>query len=275
MGSFLKNRGFDLVDDVNSMGAPYAFTWGAEDRCMIDDTLKWIDADATRDKPFFAMTWTQQTHHPYSVSHDQEEMTFSHSNEPTPDRYYRGQYLNALRESDRQLGRLFNGLRQRQLDQRTIVIIVGDHGEAFGWPHNTFTHGARVYDECLHVPFIIWSPKLYAGGQRSSAIGGLLDLGPTILDLCGVAQPPAWQGMSLVDPAHPPRAYFSAVNDGYYLAVRDGRWKYIYNVTLGKEELFDLAADPHEQKNLAPREPDQCQTSRRRLAAWLDSIHKN
>ncbi|HTL29963.1 MAG TPA: sulfatase-like hydrolase/transferase, partial [Tepidisphaeraceae bacterium] len=49
---FLKNRGFDVIDDVNSMGAPYSFSWGTEDRYMIDGLLRFIDADHTR--PFFA-----------------------------------------------------------------------------------------------------------------------------------------------------------------------------------------------------------------------------
>jgi arylsulfatase A-like enzyme len=269
---FLAHRGFDRIDDVNTMGVEYAFSWGCADRYMVDGLLKWMDEDPKR--PFFAMTWTQQTHHPYGESPDQPEIDFSSTMGRSLDDYHLNLYLNALHEGDRQIGRLIEALRQRKLDEQTIIIIVGDHGEAFGWPHPFFGHGSRVFEENLHVPFVVWCPALFAGGKRSPAVGGLVDLGPTVLDLCGLAPPAPWQGTSLVSPTHPPRAYFAAANDGYFLALREGHWKYIYNATLGREELFDLPNDPHELTNVASANPRFCHTSRQHLAAWLDS-YKN
>ena len=58
---------------------------------------------------------------------------------------------------------------------------------------------------------------------------------------------PEWQGHSLFDPARPDRAFLMAIAGGDVFGVRDGRWKYIYDVTSAEESLFDLSADPAEQ----------------------------
>ena len=54
--------------------------------------------------------------------------------------------------------------------------------------------------------------------------------------------------------------------------MREGNWKYVYNVTRGRDELFDLARDPDEQTNLAKQNPEVCRRLRRRLAAWRSYV---
>ena len=107
-------------------------------------------------------------------------------------------------------------------------------------------------------------------GQRTDTVGSQIDLNPTVLHLLGIDPPGVWQGHSLFLPDRPPRAYFYAANDDYLLGVRDGKWKYIYDVTRGKDELYDLSKDPTEQVNLAREQRDLCRQLRRRLAAWRD-----
>jgi arylsulfatase A-like enzyme len=60
------------------------------------------------------------------------------------------------------------------------------------------------------------------------------------------------------------------VNQDYLLGVREDNFKYIYNATRGREELFDLATDPEEQRNLAASDPERCTRLRKRLVAWRD-----
>jgi arylsulfatase A-like enzyme len=166
------------------------------------------------------------------------------------------------------LGRLFAALRQRHLDQNTLVVITGDHGEAFGFPHPWFFHGTNLYQEGVNVPCILWSPALFTPGSRSETVGAHVDLNPTIMDILGIATPSAWQGRSLLDPDRPQRAYFNC-NTGYLLeGMREGDWKFIYNMTLAREELYDLASDPTEQHNLASQNPRLCAIYRQRLASW-------
>jgi arylsulfatase A-like enzyme len=267
---FLAGRGFDVVWDVNSMGAPYLFTWGCEDRHMVDGLFKWIDQDPAG-MPFFALTWTQQTHHPYRLAEDAEKIDFFKGGPLPNDDWDLGNYLNAVRIADTQIGRIIDGLKQRGLAEDTLLVITGDHGEAFGSPHPTYGHGPRVWEENLHVPFVLWNPRLFAGGKTSDQVGGLCDLAATVCDVIGVPPAEAWQSRSLLDRAHPPRTYFAAANDGYLLAVRQEQWKYIYNATAGSDQLYNLSDDPTEQIDVASSHRDLARELRQRIGAWMTS----
>ena len=122
-------------------------------------------------------------------------------------------YLNCVREADAQLGRLFDGLRSRGIADDTLVIVTGDHGEAFDWPHPCVGHGFYVWQESVNVPCVVWNPKLFAAGlhgRRLRTIGGHVDLNPTVTELLGLSPPGCWQGHSLFDASRPPRATFTA-----------------------------------------------------------------
>jgi arylsulfatase A-like enzyme len=265
---FLTDRGFDDLWDVKDLGAGEQLTsWGAEDRALVDGLLRWIDED--RSKPFFVTGWTIQTHHPYDPSPDQPFIDFFAKEKGLPpDDYDLGRYLNTLHELDRQLGRLFAGLRERKLADDTVVVITGDHGESFGAPHEAWGHGSRLYQEGIQVPLLIWSPRQVRQGKHLKTIGSHVDVNPTIADLAGLPPDPSWHGLSMFDPRHPPRAYFYAANDDYLLGVREGDFKYVYNLTAGREELYDLAKDPDEHVNVAEQNPVKCKQLRQRVAAW-------
>ena len=164
-------------------------------------------------------------------------------------------YLNILRDEDEQLGRLFDGLRQRGLAEDTLVVVTGDHGEGFNWPHESLGHGFRIYQENTNVPCVLWCPGLFGPGRHVQTVGGHIDLNPTITDLLGFEPAGTWQGHSLLDPGRPPRTYFYGANADFLLGVREGDWKYIYNASTGYDELYDLKTDPHEHSDLAKSEP--------------------
>jgi lipoteichoic acid synthase len=265
---FLEHRGFDAIRDLKDLGDQWIASWGGDDRALIDGVLKWIDED--RQKPFYAVAWTTMSHHPYEPRAGVPLVDFFKGNIPDDD-YDFGRYLNTVRQVDGELGRLFDGLRERGLADDTLVLITGDHGEGFGAPHRTWGHGFRLYQEGIRVPLMIVNPRLYPAGRRAPTIGGHVDLNPTVTDLMGWPASPSWQGRSLFDPSRPPRTYFYAANEDYLLGVREGDWKYIYNATRGREELYDLTRDPEEGQNRAPEEPQRCHALRQRLAAWKDS----
>jgi arylsulfatase A-like enzyme len=267
--AFMRTRGFDVMWDHQDLSPGKEFTsWGGEDRIMTDGILRFIDQQPGR--PFYVMGWTIQTHHPYEPSPDRKLIDFFKDETPPEDDYDLGRYLNTLREADLQVGRLLDGLRQRRLDKTTLVAVTGDHGEAFGDPHATWGHGARIYEENVHVPFLLWSPALFPKGERSPTIGSHVDINPTLADLMGLASPPSWEGRSLFARGRPPRAYFYAANDDYLLGVREDRFKYIYNATLGSDEIYDLEVDPLERTNISAHHGLKCRQLRQRLAAWRD-----
>jgi len=109
---------------------------------MVDRMVRFVDEN--RSTPFFLMGWTTQTHHPYEPTDDVPVLTFQH--EPVPDQYELERYLNVLHESDHHLGRLFDTVRQLKLDQDTLIVVIGDHGQAFGYPHNTYIQGRTIYE---------------------------------------------------------------------------------------------------------------------------------
>jgi arylsulfatase A-like enzyme len=267
---FLQNRGYDTMKDWAEVGGRRLSSWGGEDSVLMDNVLRYIDDDRTR--PFYVTVWTMESHHPYEPPPDLPLIDFFKGRPLPPDDYDLGRYLNTIHHVDAQLGRLFTGLRERGLADDTLVVITGDHGEAFGDPHQTWGHGARVYDENVRVPFVVWNPRLFPKGVRLQTVGGHVDLNPTVADVMGLDPPASWKGRSLFDPTRPPRAYFYAANDDYLLGVREGDWKYVYNSTQGREDLYHLTTDPQEKKDLAAEHPERCARLQRRLAAWRDHV---
>ena len=268
-GEFLKNRGYDVIQDARDIDAPAVSSWGTDDKAMVGQVLRFIDGE--KKKPFYVFAWTQGTHHPYEPGADWESIDFLGDDKAWGDMGWElNRYLNALHEADKALGNLLDGLRKRGLADDTLVIITGDHGQAFGRPHKTYFHSGRVYQEDVNVPLIVWNPKLFKNAPRSDTIGAHLDLAPTVLDLLGCGLPASFQGRSLFDPARPPRAYFYGAMDNYILGVREDDLKYIYNATRGREELYNLAADPEEKTNLAAKQKADSQRLRQRLGAWMD-----
>ena len=266
--TFLDRRGFtELIDHDRLPCTEELSSWGMEDRCAVDGMIRFIDQDPA--KPFFVMAWSQQTHHPYEPTPGVPLIEFAR--DPVTDAYDLNRYLNVLHETDRHLERLFETVRRHHLEQDTLIVVTGDHGQAFGAPHDSYMQGRTIYEEDVNVPLLIWYPRLYQAAARPLTIGSHVDLAPTIADLAGFPSPADWQGRSLLDAAHPPRAYFYVAEDHYTLGVREGHWKYIFDLREGAEELYDLSADPAEQHNLAAKQPERCARLRQRLAAWTDA----
>jgi phosphoglycerol transferase MdoB-like AlkP superfamily enzyme len=266
--TFIGTRGFERVRDYRDLtcGEPVS-SWGVEDRCMVDDLVQQIRQP--RDGPFFLMAWSQQTHHPYEPSPGAPLLTLGR--EPVPYPYDLDRYLNVLHETDAQLARLFAAVREAGLADNTLIVITGDHGQAFGYPHDSYVQGRTVYEEDVNVPLMLWFPGRFRTAVRPAAIGSHVDLAPTIADVAGLTPAADWRGRSLLDAARPPRAYFYVAEDHFRLGVREGAWKYIYDLREGTEELYRLDLDPTEQKNVAATERARCARLRQRLAAWAEA----
>jgi arylsulfatase A-like enzyme len=265
---FLEGRGFDDVSDERSLACGERISsWGVEDRCLFDEIIHWMDGDAQR--PFFLMAWTQQTHHPYEPTPGVPMLPLAR--DPVIDGYGFDRYLNVLHETDRQMSRVFEAVRRAGRLNDTLILVTGDHGQAFGYPHESFMQGRTIYDEDVRVPLLLWLPRKYKAPARATTVGSHVDLAPTIAELAGLPAAPDWQGRSLFDSQRASRAYFYVAEDEFMLGVREERWKYILNVRDGTEELFDLTLDPGEQRNVGALHPEICVSLRRRLAAWTEA----
>jgi arylsulfatase A-like enzyme len=265
---FLDRRGFDQVVDHHQLPCSTLLSsWGMEDRCAVDALIQLIEKEPAR--PFFMMAWSQQTHHPYEPTPGVPLIEFVR--EPATDAYDLNRYLNVLHETDFHIGRLFDTIRRSGLQQDTLIVVTGDHGQAFGDPHDGYMQGRSVYEEDVNVPLLVWYPRLYKSPARSGTIGSHVDLAPTIAALAGFPTAADWQGRSLFDANRAPRAYFYVAEDHFALGVREENWKYTFDLREGSEELYDLSSDPTEQHNLAAGQPERCARLRQRLAAWTDA----
>jgi len=110
--------------------------------------------------------------------------------------HYMALYDGEIAFADAEVGRLLGYLRDRGLDERTLVVVVADHGEEF-LEHGGVDHGHTFYQELLHVPLIISGPGVPRGCTDSSWVGSY-DLSPTLLRLAGVSVPQVMEGIDLL-----------------------------------------------------------------------------
>jgi arylsulfatase A-like enzyme len=246
-----------------------------DDRFSIDEAIQWItELDA---KPFFIAMNLQNSHLPYVVPRDfrrrfgPEEINFSirFGNFPQDKaEIVKDRYADSLAYVDAQIGRLFEHLKRQNIWEKTIVIVTGDHGQAF-YEHGFASHGGPIFNEVMKVPLIIRAPGLDHKIENRPAQH--LDIAPTVLDLLGLPSHPSFQGLSLFDPhPDPNRSIYMVAQTpitSQYAIVRSGL-KLIYDQWQRQYFLYDLNSDPGEQKDLASAQPATLKELAERLFAW-------
>jgi arylsulfatase A-like enzyme len=244
---------------------------GYMDKAAFDDARRAL-RDA-RGHKFYLMLWNYETHYPYypGAGPSFDRRRFPEALAHMPDRQQDFQdHLKGIWRLDALIGEFYQELEDLGLADDTLVVITGDHGEAWG-QHGTWIHGDSVYQEEVHVPLILLCPPLAAQlGPRQEVVGDHVDLWPTIADICGLPADPRWQGRSLLGgpPGEVRRAYFN--NHGStMLGVRQDSYKFILDLGHKSELLFDVARDPGERDNIAGRHPDLCERLRQRLQVWV------
>ena len=179
-------------------------------------------------------------------------------------------YLNALHYADESMGALIKGLRERGLEDHTLFVVFGDHGEAFGQHEGNYGHSLFLYDENIRVPYLIAAPGLIKEPVRVTRTISLIDAAPTILDLLGSRSPSGYQGLSALE-AQTHMALFYTDYSLSLIGLRDGCWKYIYELESGRSKLFDLCADAAESTDLSSYHPDRVAAYRVRLSNWASA----
>ncbi len=180
-------------------------------------------------------------------------------------------YLASVSFMDSQVGRLMAALRDGGFADNTVVVLWGDHGWHLG--EKDISGKNTLWDRSTRVPLIFAGPGV-AAQARCLRPAELLDIYPTLAELCGLPPKSGLDGHSLVPQladAQAPRRWPAITTHGpHNHTVRTERWRYIRYAD-GSEELYDVQADPHEWSNLAgnPRTAD----TRRELAAWLPAVN--
>ncbi len=160
-------------------------------------------------------------------------------------------YLASVSFVDSQVGRVLNALERNDLADDTIVVLWSDHGYHLG--EKQITGKNSLWDRSARVPLIFAGPGVKAG-QKSSRPAELLDMYPTLSELCGLEIPAHLEGLSLspqLQDANASRIRPAITTDNHdNHGLRTERWRYIRYAD-GSEELYDMLKDPHEFTNLA------------------------
>lgn len=249
LAKFGLNQGFDIYDDGLNIDE------------MITDLESEIDARQVYQKfnrwfrqfpegeKFFAWIHFYDPHAPYKPP---AEFRVKFSDDLL------GQYDAEVAFTDLYVGKIIDDLKTRNLLSRTLVIVVGDHGEAFG-EHLEFGHALFCYEANLRVPLIFFNRHLIPNGKRIYNRVNLIDIMPTILELYGRETPGRIQGISftdfLIDEKEPEdRTFLIESMHGReefgwapLTGIISDHFKFI---SLPEPELYDLSIDPHEKDNL-------------------------
>lgn len=159
-------------------------------------------------------------------------------------------YLACTSFVDSQIGRILAALEEQGLAENTIVVVWGDHGWHLG--EKGITGKNTLWERSTRVPLIFAGPGVTKGARCKSPVE-LLDMYPTLVELCGLPTRNDLEGHSLVPQlrdAKSPREWpaITSHNQGNH-GIRTANWRYIHYAD-GSEELYDLKADPHEWTNV-------------------------
>ena len=256
MQSIIQRRGFETMADAGDIGGNHESSFGVDEPATVARMLEWIDR-RPQEKPFFLTYLPIAGHHPYETPEPG----------PFPTREEIGRYRNALHYSDRALGTLRAGLEARGLDGNTVWIVIGDHGEALGQHEGNYGHTFFLFEENVRVPFIVAAPGAIVAPHRSRTMVSLVDTAPTMLDLLGIDVPAAHQGRSALDGRARMALFFTDYSLGL-VGLRDGNWKFVYELESGRAKLFDLTRDPGETDDLSVAQRPRVEKYKATLVGW-------
>lgn len=241
------DAGFDTYVDKFDVARQRSVSLGSIARPageVVDNAMPWLEEHASR--PFFAWLHFYDAHSPYAPP------------EPFLSRFRDRPYAGEIAYVDSQVGRLLQWLDTRALTDRTVVVVIGDHGESLN-EHGEGTHGLFIYEATTRVPFIVRAPYSNARARRVAGAVRSEDVMPTILELVGRAAPDGIQGRSLAPliTGSATDLNLDAYSESLYArnhygwselrSLRSGRFKFIATT---RPELYDLERDPKELSNL-------------------------
>ena len=304
------SRGFDNYLEFPGWGS---FKQGRSPKAqrLNEVTIPEIERLCADDKPWFVMLRHMDPHAPYLPPEPYERM-FYHGDEKDPDNrsmdpvlsfkpfgdffkswmppgitdkdYIIAQYDGAIAYMDACIQSIFTALENLGELDNTIIALNGDHGETL-YDHECWFDHHGIYDNVLHVPLIIRYPGAVPAGKRVAGYNQHKDLLPTLLDLAGLADRAAEDGLgfdgdSLMELVNGDAASFDSE---FYISectwMRKHGWRTpTWKLMIALEpdfhfkppvELYNMVEDPDENRNLAAERPDVVASLRGRMEAWI------
>jgi len=190
-------------------------------------------------------------------------------------------YFAAVTGLDRGVGRILDKLDEMGVREKTLVVFLSDNGHSCGqhgfWGKGNGTTPRNMYENSIKVPAVFSHPGVLPRGRVLTHMVSAYDFMPTLLDYCGLPLPEGnFPGRSFApllrgegDAGREEVVVFDEY--GPVRMIRTERWKYIYRHAYGPHELFDLAEDPGEERNLAddPAYAEKKEELHARMEAWF------
>lgn len=260
-------QGFDVFVDQGSQ----SWVWGKTDGAEVVSSLRSALASRGRE-PLFYYAHFMDPHAPYRPSAEMRERIEAlpgiKSSFPRPLAILSAvedwkaflDYTGELLDTDDHVGAFVQLLKEQNLYDDALILVVSDHGEEF-IDHGGRDHGRTLYEELLHVPALVKLPKNRLGGSVVEDSISYPDLMPTLLHELGADLPPGLDGEVIDFEGKTPKPMRPQVAllrlDGrHQSAILDPPWKLIRNDTTGGRELYNLKDDPRERKNMVLWHPE-------------------
>lgn len=229
-----EDEGFDTIVDSKTMlrpDHPLPWSWGVAEEQTVEALTSWITQH--RDQKFFAIYGTMFPHHPYECPLPEDQRPFPHTS-------WINRYRNSLYYADLNVGRVITFLGEQGLLDRTLVVVVGDHGETV----TTYPvgHGLAVTPEEIRPPLIVSNPRLFAAAQQSSLYSSHLDVAPSILGILGITPPAAWLGRELFDESVPAAASHVTIHLSHSTGIIDNGLLAAFGESGSRGRLYDMSA---------------------------------
>jgi len=272
--------------DAERLGEP--FFWMQRSTItggFVDAALTFVKKAETDKRPFYINVWPDDVHSPFF---------------PPVENWGRNKrelYLAVLEEMDRQLGPLFDYVRENEdLRNNTLILICSDNGHEPGAGRAGILKGSKtnLFEGGIRSPLVVWGPGLLAGeakGTRAtSSVLATIDFAPSLLKLTG-AQAPAgasYDGEDLLDTllgrsgnsrrapiffSRPPdRKNFYGFENLPDLAVRHREWKLLCDYDGDRPLLYNIITDPGETENLVDTQPEIVSELTKMVTDWYRSM---
>jgi arylsulfatase A-like enzyme/Tfp pilus assembly protein PilF len=260
--TFGLQRGFATYDDdlTNSDPTEFGLHRQQDGRQIVDSALAWLQQ--RRGRRFFCWVHLYDAHEPH-VSHADE----------FGDRFQDHLYDGEIAYVDRQIARLVKYLEANGPRERTVIVVVADHGEGLG-DHEEQHHGLTLYNAVVQVPWIWSGPGIARTGRRIVQPVSLVDLRPTLLSSVGLRDPARTSGRSLQAALSGGELETVACYSATDVPMLDLGWSPLQSLTTAEwkyirspeVELYDMIADSQETQNVAAAHPDQVRALEDQLA---------
>ena len=260
---FHLDTGFDLYDSPFESAAtdnPTSMHVRRDGALVLRSALQWLNSQ--QDAPVFAFIHLFDLHTPYPSGRMEPESAA---------------YDRQLLYIDHLTGLLRAALVRDGLWRRSIVVLLGDHGEGLG-DHGELSHGYFIYRSTVRVPLLIhWPEGAPSRPARIAAPAGLIDVAPTIFAALGLPSPKTFQGHDVLSPKTATPVYAESVyaRDQFHWApLRSLEVANLRYIEAPKPELYDLTRDPSETHNLAPNRHNDVDRLRAQLTQLLSTVRR-